>query len=97
MRRFDASPGQGRMPPATSARFVGFPDTAELPIYLTPLLGREADVARVCSLFREARLVSLVGAGHRAAEPARQRHEHAHGLPAARCADLRAAGGRLPR
>src|SRR5690606_26827328 len=57
MRRFDASPGQGRMPPATSARFVGFPDTAELPIYLTPLLGREADVARVCSLFREARLV----------------------------------------
>lgn len=51
------------MPPATSARFVGFPDTAELPIYLTPLLGREADVARVCSLFREARLVSLVGAG----------------------------------
>src|SRR5690606_17358773 len=60
LRRFS---GQGRMPPATSARFVGFPDTAELPIYLTPLLGREADVARVCSLFREARLVSLVGAG----------------------------------
>ncbi|HSJ29805.1 MAG TPA: hypothetical protein VK933_00130, partial [Longimicrobiales bacterium] len=34
-----------------------------MPVYLTSLVGRDADVAEVCRLLRVSRLVSLVGAG----------------------------------
>ncbi|HSK19659.1 MAG TPA: BTAD domain-containing putative transcriptional regulator [Longimicrobiales bacterium] len=51
------------MPAPSRSRRIGFPESAEVPVYLTPLVGRDADVAEVCRLLRVSRLVSLVGAG----------------------------------
>jgi predicted ATPase/DNA-binding SARP family transcriptional activator len=44
-------------------RGVGFPASAQIPVYLTPLVGRSREMEEVCTLLGTGRLVSLVGAG----------------------------------
>jgi len=40
-----------------------FPETAQIPVYLTPLVSREREVRAVVELLRSGRMVSLVGPG----------------------------------
>jgi predicted ATPase/DNA-binding SARP family transcriptional activator len=49
--------------PASRAGSIDFPAAAQLPVYLTPLVGRSREVGEVSGLLRTSRLVSLVGAG----------------------------------
>ena len=86
------------MPAPVRSRRIGFPESAEVPVYLTSLVGRDAEVAEVCRLLRVSRLVSLVGAGGSgktrlaAAVAAELRRRHSGGVAWVDLAPLSDAG-----